>query len=82
MKKTVLTIAIILGMTFGASAQVFIMDANGNQRDGSEISNFNIINPNNFGNGNDYYEYAPLGSGALLLASLAGAYLIGKKHKK
>ena len=82
MKKTVLTIAIILGMTFGASAQVFMLDSYENQRDGSETPDFNINNPDNFGNGSDYYEYVPLGSGALLLAGLAGAYLLGKKKKK
>ena len=78
MKKTLLTIAIIFGMAFGASAQVFVIDGSNDQREGEEPG-FNIDNPDGFGQGTDYYT--PVGSGALLLAGLAGAYLLGKKKK-
>ena len=81
MKKTVLTIAIVLGMAMGASAQVFMLDADNDQREQIEPG-FNINNPNGFGQGTDFYEYTPVGSGALLLAALGGAYLIGKKKQK
>ena len=77
MKKLVLTIAIVLGMTYGASAQVFLTEGNDNQR--NSATEFNIDNPG-FGHGTDYYS--PIGSGTLLLAGLAGAYLISKKRKK
>lgn len=77
MKRLVLTIAIVLGMTFGASAQVFMTEVDDNQR--TPTTEFNIDNPG-FGHGTDYYS--PIGSGSLLLAGLAGAYLISKKRKK
>ena len=68
-------------LAFSAPAQVFMLNENESQRDGSETPGFNIDNPDGFGQGTDYY-YTPVGSGTLLLAGLAGAYLIGKKKKK
>ena len=68
--------AIVLGMAFGASAQVFMLDGDENQRNGT--IEFNLNNPG-YGDGTDYY--VPVGSGTLLLAGLAGAYLLGKKKK-
>lgn len=49
---------------------------------GPRIQNeaFYIDNPLDHGSGEDWY--VPIGSGALLLAGLAGAYLLGKKRKK
>lgn len=79
MKKLVLTIAIIFGMAFGASAQIFLIDADNSNRLGEDIPGFNIDNPG-YGQGTDFY--APVCSGTLLLTSLAGAYLMAKKRKK
>lgn len=79
MKKLVLTIAIIFGMAFGASAQIFLIDADNSNRLGEDISGFNIDNPG-YGQGTDFY--APVGSGMLLLAGLAGAYLLDRKRKE
>ena len=78
MKKTLLTIAIVLGMTCAASAQVFVLE----DKKGREPATpgFNIDNPDGYGQGTDYY--APAGSGALLLAVMAGTYLLGKKKKE
>ena len=75
-------LAAALMLAFSAPAQVFMLNENESQRDGSETPDFNINNPE-FGDGTDFYEetYVPVGSGALLLAGLAGAYLIGKKKK-
>ena len=72
-------LAAALMLAFSAPAQVFMLNENESQRDGSETPDFNIDNPD-FGQGTDFY--APVGSGALLLAGLAGAYLIGKKKEK
>lgn len=80
MKKRVLTIAMAMMLTASASAQVFVLTENDNDRDGSETPEFHINNPDEHNSGQDYY--APVGSGALLLAGLAGAYLIGKKKEK
>ena len=79
MKKRIMTMAAALMLAASASAQVFVLEENDNQRDGSETPDFNIDNPG-FGQGTDYYT--PVGSGALLLAGLAGAYLLGKKKEK
>ena len=72
-------LAAALMLAFSAPAQVFMLNENESQRDGSETPDFNIYNPD-FGQGTDFY--APVGSGALLLAGLAGAYLLGKKKEK
>ena len=80
MKKRIMILAAALMFAASASAQVFVLEENDNQREGTD---FNISNPE-FGDGTDFYEetYVPVGSGALLLAGLAGAYLLGKKKKK
>ena len=81
MKKKIMILAAALVFAASASAQIFMLEDDADMRDGSETPDFNINNPNDFGNGSDYYEYTPVGSGALLLAGLAGAYLLGKKKK-
>ena len=78
MKKTALTLAIVLGMACAASAQVFVLD--GKKGRDPSTPGFNIDNPDGYGQGTDYY--VPAGSGALLLAALGGAYLVGKRRKK
>ena len=63
-----------------ASAQVFVLsEESSNQREGEAPSDLPFIP--NLGETNDQ-GYVPAGSGALLLAGLAGAYLLGKKKKK
>ena len=71
-------LAAVLMLAFSAPAQIFVLEESDSQRDGGETPGFNINNPG-MGSNND--AYAPLGSGALLLAGLAGAYLLGKKKK-
>lgn len=78
MKKKIMTMAAALMLAASASAQVFVLEDNGNQREDVDPG-FNINNPDGFGQGTDYYT--PVGSGTLLLVGLAGAYLVGKKKK-
>ncbi len=89
MKKLVLTIAVILGMTIGASAQQFFEDNNngglfgrGATRDaeagGNEVSS--PLLPAHGQNTNQ--DAAPLGSGALLLVGFGAAYALTKKNRK
>ena len=84
MKKTILTIAIILGMTLGTFAQEGGLFGKGPEpnydsysyRDGGDQGG--LINlPNSHGTGND--QTAPLGSGALLLIGFGAAYALKKK---
>ena len=81
MKKRIISILTILLMVAGtASAQVFMLnEGSSNQREGEDPSDLPFIP--NLGETNDQ-GYVPLGSGALLLAGLAGAYLLGKKKEK
>ncbi|MCQ2319725.1 MAG: hypothetical protein MJZ91_00145 [Bacteroidales bacterium] len=89
MKKLVLTIAIVLGMTFGASAQYF---GNSQPQGGGlfgrgetpDYGNDRTANnlpllPNHGETGN---QDAPLGSGALLLIGFGAAYAMAKKNRK
>lgn len=78
MKKVVLTIAIVLVMAMGASAQVFMLDAN-NEREGTDPNSLPFIP----GHGGDWDQgYSPLGGGAALLIGFGAAYMLAKKKKK
>ena len=91
MKKLVLTIAVVLGMTLGASAQFFGDNGQSNQGGGL------------FGRGNtpqyedegglstpllplhgqtNNQDATPLGSGALLLIGFGAAYAASKRRKE
>ena len=88
MKKTFLTIAIILGISFCGFAQDKGLFGLGPQRGGNidEFSSdrdpsepmFNL--PGSHGYDGDVQ--APIGSGALLLIGFGAAYAIGKKNRK
>ncbi|MCQ2302369.1 MAG: hypothetical protein MJZ94_07095 [Bacteroidales bacterium] len=91
MKKLVLTIAVVLGMTLGASAQYFANnDAQPNQGGGlfgrgntpqydGEGGSGTPLLPLHGQTGN---QDAPLGSGALLLIGFGAAYAASKRRKE
>ena len=79
MKKLIMTIAIATMFAAPAMAQVFLdEDENGNRANGG--SQLVINNPAVYDSGEDWF--APVGEGMLLLAGLAGAYLVGKRRKE
>ena len=90
MKKLVLTIAVVLGMTLGASAQHFSENGQPNQGgglfgrgntpqyDGEGGSGTPLLPPHGQGGNQD----APLGSGALLLVGFGAAYAASKHRKE
>ncbi len=90
MKKTVLTIAVVLGMTIGASAQYF--SDNGQSKGGGLFGRGETRDADNGGNTaapllpghglNTNQDAAPLGSGALLLIGFGAAYAVAKKNRK
>ena len=83
MKKLALTIAIVLGMSIGASAQKGGLFGKGPSRDmdyeySTREGEGGLINlPGSHGSSND--EAAPLGSSALLLIGFGAAYALKKK---
>ncbi len=81
MKKLIMTIAIATMFVAPAIAQVFLddEDMNGN-RTGENTSQLLINNPAVYDSGEDWF--APVGEGIVLLAGLAGSYLIGRRRKE
>ncbi len=79
MKKLILAITTILTLASApAMAQIFLDDEDLNNR---------ATNPDGFGvmvpeQNVTYDQYVPVGEGILLLAGLAGAYLVGKRKKE
>ena len=74
-------VAAALMMSAAANAQVFVLEQNAsNARTGEDAEILNGFIPEN-GVEYDQGEYVPVSSGVMLLAGLAGAYLIGKKKK-
>jgi hypothetical protein len=85
MKKTIITIAIILGMGIGVFAQDGGLFGYGNTREttnnrDSESTSSLLSLPNSHGETSD--QGAPLGSGILLLLSFGAAYAIKKKQNE
>lgn len=89
MKKIVLTIAIVLGLSVGAFAQYFNNQGGGLFQMGPEPREYDsrsndmayspMILPEH---GVTYNQTAPLGSGIAVLMGLGVAYLVGKKRKE
>ena len=85
MKKLTLTLAVILGMTIGASAQQHSMfqrermDYEGINR---EATSTVPMLPNHHGLTDDYDAEGPVGSGIAVLIGLGAAYALGKKRKE
>ena len=78
MKKLIMTIAIATMMAAPAMAQIFLDDEDLNNRaDGA--SSLGVMVPEQ---NVTYDQYVPVGEGILLLAGLAGAYLVGKRKKE
>ena len=81
-RKKIFTFIVAICLTFGTNlmyGQVFVLEDEESNRSG-QMTDQGLIVPG-YNLTIDQY-YAPLGSGALLLAGLAGAYLIGKKKEK
>lgn len=80
MKKKIITIAVALMLTsIPAMAQVFLTEEEADQDRCHGTTSFDVDLPGYHNSGEDWYT--PLGSSTLLLAGLAGAYLVGKRKK-
>ena len=85
MKKTITTIAILLGVTLGALAQqsnggIFQRGYTSDEPYSYRDSNSPLVLPTEHGSNVDYE--GPLGSGIAVLVGLGAAYLVGKKRKE
>ena len=82
MKKLIIAITTILTLaTAPAMAQVFLDDDDLNTR-GDGVNDLGAIIPEQDVNYDQFQPYVPVGEGFLLLAGLAGAYLVGKRRKE
>ena len=81
MKKTVMTIAIVLGLAIGAMAQGGGLFERGEMIESESNGSATPMLPLNHGSDKDH-DAAPLGSGVVLLAGLGAAYLVGKKRRE
>ena len=81
MKKLIMTIAIATLMAVPVMAQIFLDDEDLNNRAGSSEVPGAII-PEQDVTYDQFQPYVPVGEGILLLAGLAGAYLVGKRKKE
>lgn len=80
MKKLIIAITAVLTLaTAPAMAQVFLDEGTANANRPTGTSGPGAFIPEQ---GVDYDQYTPVGGGMLLLAGLAGAYLIGKRRKE
>lgn len=81
MKKLIMTIAIATVMaSTPAMAQIFLDDDDANNRAKGSSDMGAIIADQNL-DIDQFEPYTPVGEGILLLAGLAGAYLVGKRRK-
>lgn len=82
MKKRITTIATILLMAaVPTMAQVFLTEEEEmNYRCPSEPGSIYVELPGTYNSGADWYT--PIGEGLVVLAGLAGAYLLGKRSRK
>ena len=78
MKKLIMTIAIATMLAVPAMAQVFLDDEAVNSNRATTEGPGAFIPEQNV----THDQYTPVGEGILLLAGLAGAYLIGKRRKE
>lgn len=83
MKKRILSLTAALLMTIGpAIGQVIITEGDINHnRDEQQATEVSVMVPAE-GVYYDQWKFAPLGEGALLLAGMGMAYLLGKRKKK
>ena len=83
MKKTVMTIAIVLGLGMASFAQGGgLFQRGASEENANREGESGIMTPGLPGHGETGDQDAsPLGSGAMVLLGLGAAYLVGKKRK-
>ncbi len=82
MKKTIMTIAIVLGLSMTTFADGGGLFQRGNTPGQKDVTSTGIATPSLPGHGGDENADAPLGTGIAVLTALGAAYLVGKKRRE
>ena len=84
MKKTITTLAVLLGLTLGGYAQGGLFQKGAEPERGDRSTSSNPMMPNQHGYNGDVNGdgTTPLGSGVAVLLGLGAAYLVGKRRKE
>ena len=85
MKKVFLLTVSMLMLLMPLHSQVFMTQEDLNKDRSQKWEDAGLVVPiheRDFGDEEEEEDYAPLGSGIVLLAALGGAYLLGKKGKE
>ena len=81
MKKAIMIAAALMMFAATAKAQVFIIDDDEFTKNRATSDGGMLVDlPQIYNSGEDWY--VPAGEGIFVLAGLAGAYLLGKRHKE
>ena len=80
MKKTIMTLAIVLGLSMASFAQGGLFQRGASDENTGNRTAMPSL-PDHNQDGNQDGGQSPLGSGIVALMGLGAAYLIGKKHE-
>ena len=80
MKKTIMTLAIVLGLSMTTFADGGGLFQRGNTPEKENV--YGTRGPNLPGHGEEGDGDAPLGTGIAVLTALGAAYLVGKKRRE
>lgn len=81
MKKIILAIALVMTLSFGASAQADGFVADWTTNDMFRGTGMGVLPTISFDHGLDVDQPAPLGSGLLLLTALGAGYAVARRKK-
>ena len=81
MKKILLLFTLLLTLAAPMRAQVFVMEEDENEFR-NVFGNGEWNNVIVHGTGDDQTNYLPLGSGLLVMTTLSGVYLLGRRNKE
>lgn len=82
MKKLVMTIAIVLGLSMASFAQGGLFQRGTTDENTSNRGGMPVLPGHGESGNQDGGETTPLGSGIVALMGLGAAYLVGKKHNE
>lgn len=82
MKKILLLFTLLLTLAAPMRAQVFVMEEDESSRVDNVFGNGQWNNIIVHGSADDQTNFVPLGSGLLVMTTLGGVYLLGRRNKE